>query len=254
MSRRESSDLRELLGAPAITELPTVCDPLGARTAVAAGFGAVTLPGFAVGAHLPGDALLSLADVARAVGRVADAAGVPVLLDADTGWVPLADLPTAVRGLAAAGAAAIRLSGQHVPAAVPFQDPVEHRRAHTELLRRVEAVAGADVVLTVRCDVDTEGYDTAVERAADLLAAGAEALLVGSTDEPVLARLPAEFPDARLIHATSPARPGHPATYPVDRLAAWGYAGVGNQYHRCYCARLAPHAADRPRATVEQGM
>jgi methylisocitrate lyase len=241
--------LRELLAGPGILELPTVCDPLGARTAAAAGFTAVTLPGFAVGAHLPGDGLLSLADVEHAVGRVAAAGGVPVLLDADTGWVPLADLPAAVRRLAGAGAAAIRLSGQHVPAAVPFQDPVEHRRAHDDLLRRVAvaAAADADLVVTVRCDVDTEGYDTAVERAAALLAAGAEALLVGSTDETVLRRLPAEFPDAWLIHATGPVRPGRPATYPVDRLATWGYAGVGNQYHHCYCARLAPLVAGEVR-------
>src|ERR1700743_3015687 len=134
MSRRESPDhafvaatsvsgrpvaparLRTLLAGPGILELPTVCDPLGARTAAAAGFAAVTLPGFAVGAHLPGDTLLTLADVERAVGRVADAGGVPVLLDADTGWIPPADLPAAVRRLARAGAAAVRLSTQHLPA------------------------------------------------------------------------------------------------------------------------------------------
>jgi 2-methylisocitrate lyase-like PEP mutase family enzyme len=256
MSRREASDhglvvrLRELLAQPEILELPTVCDPLGARTAVVAGFAALRLPGFAVGAHLPGDALLSLSDVARAVGRVADAAGVPVLLDADLGWVPVAELPAAVRRLASAGAAAIRLSVHHVPAAVPYQDGVEHRRAHTELLRRVAAVADADVVLAVPCAVD----DAAVERAAELVAAGARALLVGSTDESALRALPARFPDAWLIHTADPAVPGGRSAYPVDRLATWGYAGVGNQYHRCYCARLAANAADRPRATVEQGM
>ncbi|HEY1570471.1 MAG TPA: isocitrate lyase/phosphoenolpyruvate mutase family protein [Pseudonocardiaceae bacterium] len=261
MSRRESPDhafvaatpvsgrsvaparLRTLLAGPGILELPTVCDPLGARTAVAAGFAAVTLPGFAVGAHLPGDTLLTLADVERAVGRVADAGGVPVLLDADTGWVPPADLPAAVRRLASAGAAAVRLSTQHLPAAVPFQDCVEHGRAHEELLRRVRAVADVDVVLAVRCQVDTDRY----EHAAELLAAGAEALLVGSTDETVLRRLPAEFPNAWLIHAADPAVPGRPSTYPVDHLATWGYAGVGNQYHRCYCARIAPAAADERR-------
>lgn len=221
MSRRESPDLRELLAQPTILELPTVCDPLGARTAVAAGFAAVTLPGFAVGAHLPGDTLLGIADVQRAVRRVADAAGVPVLLDLDTGWVPLADLPAAVRGLADAGAAAIRLSG-------------------LDLVPRVRAAAGVDAVLTVRCAV---GTDMAVARVAELVAAGAEAVLVDSTDEPVLRGLPTEFPDTWLIHATSPARPGRPAAYPVDRLATWGYAGVANQYHRCYCARLAPLAA-----------
>lgn len=78
--------------------------------------------------------------------------------------------------------------------------------------------------------------------------------MVGSIDESVLRRLPAEFPPAWLVHAVNPAVPGHPAAHPVSRLAAWGCAGVGNQYHRCYCARLTPHVADRPRATVEQGM
>ncbi len=252
-----SARLRELLAQPTILEQPTVCDPLGARTAAATGYQAVTLPGFAIGAHLPGDTLLSLADIERTVRRVAESCGVPLLLDADIAWDPEHDLRSAVRRLATAGAAGILLSSQHLPEAVPLRDPGERRRAHDDLLGRVRVAAdsGTDVLITARCDIDAAdgGFAVALDRAGELLDAGVETLVVHSADDAALERLPAELPGTWLSYAASPALPGRPSVYPVAQLETWGYAAVSNKYHHCYCARTAPCPERAPREPYVAG-
>jgi 2-methylisocitrate lyase-like PEP mutase family enzyme len=250
-----SAPLRELLAAPAILEQPVVCDPLGARAAADAGYQAVTLPGYAIGAHLPGDRLLSVGCIERAVQRIAESCGVPVMLDADTGW----DVPSALGRFAAAGAAAVHLNSPYLPSSVPFHAAVDRRRAHDHLLIRVRAAAGcgADVVIAARCDIDdADGYGAALDRGGRLLEAGVDALVVHSADDTNLAHLAADLPDAWLIYSAVPALPSSPVVHPVAQLQTWGYAAVSNKYHHCYCARTAPRTATedgRTRLSTTEG-
>jgi 2-methylisocitrate lyase-like PEP mutase family enzyme len=251
----QAQRLRELLEAPRILEIPTVCDPLGARAAADSGYQAVTLAGYAIGAHLPSGSALSLAYVESTVRRVFRACGVPVLLDADAGWGDGADLTTAIGRLARAGAAGIQLSSQHLPSAVPFDRRFERRRSHHDLVKRVGEAADSMALIAARCDIDIDdGHEVALERAAELIAAGAGALLVHSADDAILRYFADALPDARLIYAANPALPCLPSVYPAEKLELWGYSAVNNKYHRCYCTRTnptvtwalrEPHAASR---------
>lgn len=228
--------LRELLAAPPILEQPVVCDPLGARAAADAGYQAVTLPAYAIGAHVPGDRLLTVDDIERTVHRVAEACDVPVLLDADTGW----DVPSALCRFVAAGVAAVHLNSPYLPTSATFDTLVERRRAHDELLGRVQAATGCDtdVLITARCDLDDrDGYGAALDRADALLAAGVDALLVHSLDDANLRTFAADLADACLIYAPLATLPSRPAVYSVAQLHDWGFAAVSNKYHHCYCAR-----------------
>jgi hypothetical protein len=129
---------------------------------------------------------------------------------------------------------------------VPFRDPDEHRKAQDALVRRVRLAVGerADIVIAARCTVGPAGYPAALGTAGALLAAGADALVVATTDEADARRFPRDLPGALLIHAVAAALPGLPAECSPERLAGWGYAAVANKYHRCYCARTAVAPAD----------
>jgi methylisocitrate lyase len=237
-----SEVLRQLLDRPAILELPAVCDPLGARLARDAGYEAVALAGYAIAAHLPLGSTFSIEAVERAACAAIRACGVPLLLDADAGLAAAGRLGRDVARLEAAGVAAIQVSSQHVPDRAPVRLASERQRAHAGLLRRVEtACAVRDHILVMaRCDIlPGPGYAESAGRAAALLAAGADAILVHAA-ESGLRRLAKDLPGARLIYTGPLTASCGQSVFPADRLEQWGYSGLSNKYHRCYCPRLRP--------------
>jgi methylisocitrate lyase len=235
---RPGEVLRELLDRPAILDQPAVCDPLSARLARDAGYEAVNLGGYAIGAHLPLTSELSFEDIEQAARAVIRACGLPLLLDADIGWGGTEELPGAVARLEAAGVAAIQLASQHVPAQVPFSADAERERAHADLTDRVRTARAAreHVLVLARCAVPSGGsYREAVGRARDLLESGADAIALHAAGGE-LRQFARDLPGATLICAGSPA-PGGGQAVPVRLLEQWGYSALSHQYHRCYCAR-----------------
>jgi 2-methylisocitrate lyase-like PEP mutase family enzyme len=238
--------LRGLLAAGPTVEFAAVCDPLGARLAADAGFEAVALAGFAIGAHLPLTRSLSLADITRVSAAVAKACSVPVLVDADAGWGPVGGVPDAVRQLEAAGAASIQLSSQHLPDGVPFSAADERRQGRAELVERVRvAVRARDEALVMAAAELVDGGpadDTLPEFVAHCRAladAGADAVLVHSADAGLARLLPGALAGIALIFTGDPRQSCGVAVHDADRLQEWGYRGVRSKFHRCYCARLA---------------
>lgn len=228
--------LRALLDRPAILDQPTICDPLGARLAADAGYEAVALGGQAIGAHLPLTSELSFAAIEQAASAVVRACGLPLLLDADVGWGDAGGIPRALTRLEATGVAAVVVSSQHLLAEVPFDAAAEREHASAGLFARLRAARAARTSLLVmaRCAVPAgDSYDCALGKAASLLDAGADAVLL---DAPVaqLPTFPRDLPGATLIYA-GPAEARPKATAP--QLQRWGYRGLNLQYHRCYCAR-----------------
>lgn len=242
MKTAASEVLRQLLDRPAILEQPAVCDPLGARLARDAGYEAVALAGYAIGAHLPPGSTFSLGAVERAASAVIRACGLPLLLDADAGSAAPGQLSRAVARLQAAGVAAIQVSSQHVPDRAPVSLASERQRAHAELLHRVETACTArdHILVMARCDVlPGPGYGESLRRAAALLAAGADAILVHAA-ESELRRLPKDLPDARLIYTGPLTASSGQSAFPAEQLEQWGYRGLSNKYYRCYCQRTRP--------------
>ena len=244
---RPGEVLRDLLTGPRILELPSICDPLGARLAQEAGFDAVALAGFAIGAHMPLTRSLSIDDVERATAAVAAACSVPLLVDADAGWGSADQVPAAVTRLEAAGGGAVQLSSQHIPDRVPFTDSVERRIARRELVDRVSAAVAAreQMLVMARCDVAEDDYDEALSHADDLLVAGADAILVYSAREADVRRLPTDLGPAPLIYAGHPRETCGRSVHDAERLEQWSYRGVRSKYHRCYCARMVDQTRGR---------
>jgi methylisocitrate lyase len=236
--------LRDLLDQPGLLDQPAVCDPLSARFARDAGYQAVFLGGFAIGAHLPLSSEVSPDDVAQCARAVIRACGLPLLLDADFGWgSPGNRLPAMVARLEEAGVAALQLAARPVPDRIPVSDDAGRADAHRDLLGRLRTARAArqHLLLTARCTVPAGSYHDAVRRAAELLAAGADALTVRAEPDE-LRRLPGDLPGARLIYAGAPDQAGPPA----ELLQEWGYRGLSHQYYRCYCARRQQPAGPVP--------
>jgi methylisocitrate lyase len=243
---RPGNQLRALLSRPGILEQPAICDPLSARLARDSGYEAVAMAGHAIGAHRAMTRAPSFDDIEQAARGVTRACGIPVLLAADAEWGDGGQVRVVVGRLEAAGVAAIQLSSPHVLDPAPASLAAEHRRAQAGLLRRVESARAAreHALIMARCDVlPAFGYEEALDRAAALLAAGADALLVhGGDDE--LRRLPQDLPGATLIYAAPPEAGCMRSVFPAQLLEQWGYSAVSNQYHRCYCARIQRPARD----------
>ena len=98
--------------------LPGVYDAFSARLAAAAGFEAIYLTGAGLANSrlgVPDIGLVSADQLVDHVGAIADVVGIPLVVDADTGFGNAINVMRVVRRLERAGAAAIQLEDQVFP-------------------------------------------------------------------------------------------------------------------------------------------
>lgn len=165
--------------------LPGVTDALGARLVETAGFPAA----YATGAGLanaqfgvPDIGLISLAEVAAHVDRLASATRVPLVVDADTGFGGPVATMRSVRILERAGAAALQLEDQEMPKRCGHFDahtliPAEHMAA--KLVAARQALEDPQTVLIARTDArSVHDIDEAIRRAHRYVEAGADVIFV----------------------------------------------------------------------------
>ncbi|MDR7579582.1 MAG: isocitrate lyase/phosphoenolpyruvate mutase family protein, partial [Armatimonadota bacterium] len=109
--------LRRLLEREPVVVAPGVFNALSAVVARRAGFTALYVSGAAFSASLalPDLGLFTLTELADFVRRVYRACGLPLVVDADTGFGEALNVLAAVRELEWAGAAAIQLEDQPLP-------------------------------------------------------------------------------------------------------------------------------------------
>ncbi len=182
-SRRREA-LRSAIAAGTVV-LPGVTDALGARLVESAGFAAA----YATGAGLanaqfgvPDIGLISLAEVAAHVDRVASATRLPLVVDADTGFGGPVMAMRAARMLERAGAAALQLEDQEMPKRCGHFDahtliPAEHMAAKLTAVR--QALEDPATVLIARTDArSVHGIEEAVRRGRLYVEAGADVVFV----------------------------------------------------------------------------
>ncbi len=152
-----------------------------ARLAEATGFKALYLSGGGVAANslgVPDLGISSMDDVLIDIRRITDASGLPVLVDADTGWGGALNIARTVRSFTKAGAAGLHIEDQvqakrcgHLPGKeiVPQQEMVDRVKA------AVDARTDDAFVVMARTDaLALEGIDRAIERAVACVEAGAD--------------------------------------------------------------------------------
>lgn len=196
--------LRGLLGsAPGRALLvPGVGTPLEARAAVAAGFEAIYVSGYATAAWrhgVPDIGLVAFGEIADALAAVTDAVDVPVMVDADTGYGDVVNVARTVRLLEARGASAVQLEDQTWPKRCGHLtgksvEPVE------TMVRKVAAAAASrasdETMIVARTDARaTDGLEAAIDRARAYVEAGADAVFVDAPEsEDELAAVAAGVP------------------------------------------------------------
>jgi 2,3-dimethylmalate lyase len=185
MSERPTQALRRLLQGPEILLAPGAVDGVNARLVAEQGFKAVYMTGAGTTATrlgMPDVGLLTMTEMVDNAQRVAEASGLPVIADADTGYGGVVNVRRTVRAYERAGVAAIHLEDQGWPkrcghlsgkTIVPVEEMVAKIRA------AVDARDDPDFHIIARTDaVAVEGYDAAIERARRYEEAGADVIFM----------------------------------------------------------------------------
>lgn len=181
--------LRYAVTAEKPLQLPGVINAYIAMLAQRCGYRALYLSGAGVANSsfgLPDLGLTTLDNVAEDVRRITGAVGLPLLVDADTGFGPAHMIARTVKELARAGAAGIHIEDQ-VAAKRCGHRPGKAIVSTGEMLDRIKAAVDAkpDVGFVVMARTDSlaqEGLEAAVERAAAYAEAGADMLFPEALD------------------------------------------------------------------------
>ncbi|WP_016747831.1 methylisocitrate lyase [Rhizorhabdus wittichii] len=179
---RESAGarFRRLLARPNILELPGAHNGQAALQAKAAGFEGLYLSGAAMTASmgLPDLGIITVDEVAFFIRQIVRAAGLPLLVDGDTGYGEALNVMHMVRAFEDAGAGAVHLEDQILPKKCGHLNGKKLADAH-DMAAKVAAAkkAARDVVIIARTDAaGVEGFDAAVDRARLYVEAGADAI------------------------------------------------------------------------------
>ncbi len=194
--------LRERLAQPGILRLPGAQNGLAALQARRAGFEALYLSGAAMSASmgLPDLGIMTAADVAFFVRQVAGASGLPVVVDADTGFGEALNVMATVAALETAGAAAVHIEDQILPKKCGHLSD-KRLASPGDMAAKVAAAVRArrDLLVIARTDAAaSEGLEAAIARARLYLDAGADAIF------------PEALTSAEMFRAFAQALPGVP--------------------------------------------
>jgi methylisocitrate lyase len=177
---------RELLRRPGILKLPGAHNGMAALQAKAAGFEGLYLSGAAMTASmgLPDLGIITVDDVGSFIRQIVRASGLPLLVDADTGYGEALNVMHAVRIFEESGAGALHLEDQVLPKKCGHLNDKKLVDAH-DMAAKIAAAAKArrDLVIIARTDAAaSEGMDGAVARARLYVGAGADAIFPEALD------------------------------------------------------------------------
>jgi methylisocitrate lyase len=226
----KAARLRELIRQGCVM-LPGVPNAAIARLAERAGFDAVYISGAGMAnatAGVPDIGLLSMTEVVRLAGYVANAVAIPAIVDADTGFGGAENVARTVCELEKAGLAGCHIEDQEFPKRcghLAGKSVVDVDEMTGRIKAAVNARRDEDFMIIARTDARAvEDFDRAVERSRHYLNAGADAIFpeaLQSADEfkafarevkaPLLANM-TEF--------------GKTPLFSFDELAGFGYKMV----------------------------
>jgi methylisocitrate lyase len=208
--------------------IPGAFNALTARLAERLGFRAVYLSGGALSAGwagLPDIGLLTQTEFAEQAAVLARATALPVLCDADTGFGEAVHVERTIRLYEEAGAAGLHLEDQVLPKRcghLSGKGLVDVPSMAAKIRAAVAARRDPDFVIVARTDArSVEGFDAALRRAHEYLAAGADMIFpeaLESIDE--FARFAREVSSPLLANMTEF---GRSPLIPFDELASLGY-------------------------------
>jgi methylisocitrate lyase len=213
------SALRALMRAGGIIVQPAIYNGLSARIAEDAGFKAIGLGGYAMGASMAvSEPLLSLEDVARFTREVTTVSSLPVMVDIGTGYGEPVHVRHSVRSIENAGGAAIHIEDQWYPKRVHYHQGVEHVVPLDEMLMRVDAAVKGrrddDFVICARTDA--------------MRTDGADLIMMFPNNEEETRQAPKDLPGVPLVYVNSSGNRLNRGVFNVSQLEEWGWKMVSD--------------------------
>ncbi|MFP5508804.1 MAG: oxaloacetate decarboxylase [Alphaproteobacteria bacterium] len=177
--------LRARLTQPEILIAPGVYDGLTATLAEQAGFEALYLSGAAVAytrLGRPDIGLTSVSEMADTMALIRDRVGLPVIIDADTGFGNALNAQRTMRLYERAGASALQVEDQTYPKRcghLADKSLISKAEMAGKIAAMADARASDATLIIARTDaIAVEGFDAAMERAEAYVAAGADVLFI----------------------------------------------------------------------------
>lgn len=174
--------LRERLASGDLLRFPGAFNPLSAKLIQDKGFDGVYISGAVISADLglPDIGLTTLTEVAMRAGQIARMTDLPAIVDADTGFGEPMNVARTVQTLEDAGVAGLHIEDQVNPKRCGHLDGKAVVDSETAVQRiRAAATARRDPNLLIMARTDiraVEGLDAAIDRAKELVDAGADAI------------------------------------------------------------------------------
>lgn len=175
--------LKQMLSTQRSILAPGVGDGMMARLVQAAGFPCVYLSGYLVSASYgyPDIGLVTMTEMIERAGRVAESVGVPVIADADNGHGSPLHVIRTIRGMEAAGIAAVHLEDQKLPKRCAAMDGIEMvpiAEMCGKVAAAVEHRRSTDFLIIARTDaMGATDLADAIVRGRAYKSAGADAIM-----------------------------------------------------------------------------
>lgn len=176
--------LSALLSGPEIVVAPGVYDGLTTMLATQAGFRAVYLSGASLcyARAIPDIGLLSMSEVADALGSIRERTDVPIIVDIDTGFGNALNVRRTVEVFERRGASALQLEDQVTPKRCGHlrdKSVIPTSEMASKIKAALDARQNSDTLLIARTDaVAVEGFEAALDRADAYAEAGADLIFV----------------------------------------------------------------------------
>jgi len=226
MTDRVTTKLKKMIAGPDLAVLPGVADALNARLVAAEGFNGIYMTGAGTSANrlgMPDVGLLTMNEMADNASRIADASGLPLLADADTGWGGPLNVRRTVQLYERSGVAGLHIEDQEWPkrcghlagkAVISTEDMVQKIKA------AVDARIDQDFQIVARTDaLAVEGWNAMLDRAHAFEEAGADVLfLEAMTTMEQLTEAPKLFSKPLLYNMASSGKTPFLATNEIQDL------------------------------------
>src|ERR1019366_8568631 len=254
VSAAPGSMLRAAVAAERPLQIVGTINAYTARLAQACGYRAIYLSGGGVAANslgLPDLGISTMDDVLTDIRRITDVSGLPLLVDADTGWGGAFNIARTVKSFIKFGAAGLHIEDQ-VQSKRCGHRPGKEIVSQEEMVDRIKAAVDArtdsSFVIMARTDaLAVDGLDRAIERAIACVAAGADMIFPEAMTELAMYR---NFKDAVKVPILANITEfGQTPLYTRDELSS---VGVDIVLHCCSAYRAMNEAATahKPKKSV----
>ena len=241
--------LRERISRDNILLTPGIFDAFGAMMAERAGFEALYLSGASIAytkLGRPDIGLITAEELANVVGAIRERTGLPLIVDADTGFGNALNVQRTVKVLERNGASAIQIEDQSLPKRcghLKGKTLISPQEMNGKIRAALDARNDDNTIIIARTDaIAVEGYESALNRAHGYIEAGADVLFVEAFESNEQIKHAISTLDKNIPQLVNMVEGGQTPLMPADKLERLGFSIV---IFPGALVRVIAHAADQ---------